>query len=145
MLKVILLCDVPGQGKKNEILNVSDGFANNFLLRQKKAIPATENAIKKLETAKIDEEKRKAAEKEKSDTLAKKIDGTTIEITAESKEGKLFGAVGSKEIQEALAKKGFSIDKKFIVIDKPIKNTGEYTIDLNLSSTEKTKITLKIA
>lgn len=144
MLKVILLCDVPGQGKKNDILNVSDGFANNFLLKQKKAILATANAISRLESKRAEEEKKIEADKEKNRELAKRINGLALEISVESKDGKLFGAIGAKEIQEAINKKGFSVDKKNIAIEKPIKQTGDFEIGLVFDSENKAQIKLQI-
>ncbi len=144
MLKVILLCDVPGQGKKNSVVSVADGFAKNFLLKQKKAVLATAGALKKVETEREAEEKKNLLEKEKNKSLASQIDGLKLEIAAESKDGKLFGAIGAKDIQEALEKKGFLIDKKFIKIEKPIKQTGDFEIDLNFDSETKTKINLKV-
>lgn len=144
MLKVILLCDVPGQGKKNDILNVSDGFANNFLLKQKKAVLATTNAISRLESKRVEDEQKIQVDKEKNKELAGKINGLSLEISVESKDGKLFGAIGAKEIQEALNKKGFSIDKKFIAIEKPIKQTGDFEIGIVFDSESKAKIKLRI-
>lgn len=144
MLKVILLCDVPGQGKKNDILNVSDGFANNFLLKQKKAVLATANAIDRLASKRAEEEKKIQADKENNRELAKKINGLALEISAESKDGKLFGAIGAKEIQEAISKKGFSVDKKIITIEKPIKQTGDFEIGLIFDSENKAQIKLQI-
>mgnify|MGYP000956219999 CR=1 FL=1 len=144
MLKVVLLCDVPGKGKKNDVISVADGFAQNFLLKQKKAVLATTNALKKIETGREEEERKILAEKEKNKALAEKINGLKLEISAESKNGKLFGTIGVKDIQEALQKKDFDIEKKFINIENPIKQTGEFEIDLKFDAENQAKISLMV-
>ena len=122
-MKVILLCDVKGQGKKDQIVEVSDGYARNFLLPQKKAVLAdakTTGELKSKEASKqfkIDED-RKAAK-----ALAEKIQGTKIDIQmGHGADGRLYGAVTAKDIAEALGKKiGVDIDKRKITIKENIK------------------------
>ena len=133
-MKVILLCDVKGQGKKDQIIDVSDGYARNFLFPQKKAIPAdaqAQNNLKgKAESAKYRlEEERKAAR-----ALAEKLSTIEVVILAESgKDGRLYGAVTSKDIATALQKQfSVTVDKRKIVLDAPIKAHGTYTVPVKL-------------
>ena len=133
-MKVILLCDVKGQGKKDQIVEVSDGYARNFLLPQKKAVLAdakTTGELKSKEASKqfkIDED-RKAAK-----ALAEKIQGTKIDIQmGHGADGRLYGAVTAKDIAEALEKKiGVDIDKRKITIKENIKAYGNYSVDIKI-------------
>ena len=133
-MKVILLCDVKGQGKKDQIINVSDGYARNFLFPQKKAIPAdakAENELKGRESArqfKIEED-RKAAE-----ALAEKINGKEVEIQiGHGQDGRLYGSVTAKDIAEGLSKLvGADIDKRKINLKESIKAYGKYDVELKV-------------
>lgn len=144
-MKVILVCDVPGQGKKSETINVSEGFARNYLLKQGKAVLATAQMLKKIESrkAKENEELQKfiAGNREKVAQLKE----LKLEITAESKDGKLFGAIGSREIEEALSKKGIEVERKSIELKKSIKVTGDYRIKIKLDKENQVEVDLKIA
>ncbi len=129
-MKVIFLTDVRGQGKKDEVKEVSDGYARNYLLPRKLAAEAsadTLNAIKLKEKA-----KQHQAEKDKAQALenAKKLESVVVKVPAKAGTGgKLFGSVTSKEISEALLKQfNIAIDKKDIVQAEPIKNYGSYSV-----------------
>lgn len=127
-MKVILQQDVKGQGKKGQLVEVSDGYARNFLLPKKLAIPATAenvNTMKQQEKARLAQQ---AAEKAEAQALAKKLEGLSVTISAKAGEGgRLFGAVTAKEISEALsAQHGLNIAKTKIVMDEPIKACGGY-------------------
>ncbi len=132
-MKVILLQDVKGQGKKGELVNVSDGYARNFLFPKNLAKEANASAMaefnSKAAAATFHYEQDKAAAKE----LAAKIEGSKVEIKAKAgANGKLFGSITSKEIATELnAKLGTSIDKKKLTV-KDIKNYGEYTATVKL-------------
>ena len=127
-MKVILQQDVKGQGKKGQMVEVSEGYARNFLLPRKLAIPATADAINTMnlkEKARMAEEARMKAEAEET---AKKLKDCTVKLTAKAGNGgRLFGAVTTKEISDGL-KKQFSIDipKQKLVLDEPIKAFGTY-------------------
>ena len=129
-MKVILLQDVKAQGKKGEMINVSDGYARNFLLPKKLAKEATAD---NLNTFKM-QEKAKAAqiarEKAEANENAKKLESILVKIPAKAgSNGKLFGAVTSKEISDALAKQhGMNIEKNKIVLSEPIKTYGAFDI-----------------
>lgn len=132
-MKVILLQDVKGQGKKGQLVNVSDGYARNFLFSKNLAKEANEAAMaefnSKAAAATYHYEQDKAAAK----ALAQKIDGTKVEIKAKAgANGKLFGSITSKEIATELNKLlGTSIDKKKLTV-ADIKNYGEYTATVKL-------------
>ncbi|NLH01434.1 MAG: 50S ribosomal protein L9 [Clostridiales bacterium] len=133
-MKVIFLTDVRGQGKKDEIKEVSDGYARNYLLPRKLAVEATSDALNAIKL----KEKAKAAqiEKEKAQAMenAKKLESLVVKIPAKAGAGgRLFGSVTSKEISDALLKQyGISIDKKEIVQSEPIKNFGSYSVKCRL-------------
>lgn len=133
-MKVILLCDVKGQGKKDQIVEVSDGYARNFLFPQKKAVAADAKATSELRSKEAAkqfriEEDRKAAAK-----LAERINATEIEIImGHGADGRLYGSVTAKDIAEELKKKlSVDIDKRKIQIKEPIKAYGKYEVDIKL-------------
>ena len=145
-MKVILLQDVKGQGKKDQIVEVSDGFARNFLFPQKKAIPADAQAQNQLrgkreaEQHRIDEERKAARE------LSEKLKGVVLHIQAPSGgDGRLYGAVTSKEIAASLSEKiGAPIDKRKISLDSPIKAHGTYEITVKLYEGIEGKFTVSV-
>ena len=133
-MKVILQQDVRGQGKKGQLVEVSDGYARNFLLPKKLAVVAT---AENLNTMKLQEKARKAqeaAEKAEAEATAKKLEGLMVKIPAKAGEGgRLFGAVTAKEVSEALADQfGVNIPKARLVLDEPIKSCGGYQIRAKL-------------
>ena len=133
-LKVILQQDVKGQGKKGQLVDVSDGYARNFLLPKKLAVIAT---AENLNTMKQQEKARKAqqaAEKAEAEALSKKLESLTVKVAAKAGEGgRLFGAVTAKEISECLAQQhGLNIAKTKLVLDEPIKACGGYKIKAKL-------------
>ena len=133
-MKVILLCDVKGHGKKDQIVEVSDGYARNFLFPQKKAVAAdakATNELKNKEAAKqykIDED-RKAAK-----ALADQIEGKEIEIVmGHGADGRLYGSVTAKDIAEEVKKKfGVEIDKRKVQIKETIKAYGKYSVEVKI-------------
>ena len=133
-MKVILQQDVKGQGKKGQLVDVSDGYARNFLLPKKLAVPATAenvNTMKQQEKARLAQQ---AAEKAEAEATAKKLEGISVTLSAKAGDGgRLFGAVTAKEISEALsAQHGLSIAKTKIVLDEPIKTFGGYELKVKL-------------
>ena len=133
-MKVILQQDVRGQGKKGQLVEVSDGYARNFLLPRKLAVTAT---AENLNTMKQQEKARKAqeaAEKAQAEATAKQLEGLMVKIPAKAGEGgRLFGAVTAKEVSEALsAQHGVNIPKTRLVLEEPIKACGGYQIKAKL-------------
>lgn len=133
-MKVVFLADVRGQGKKDEMKEVSDGYARNFLLPRKLAVEATAdaiNAIKIKEKARI---AQLARDKALAEEIAKKLESLSVKIPAKAGTGgRLFGSVTSKEISDAImAQHGISIDKNKIVQPEPIKSFGSYAVKCKL-------------
>ena len=133
-MKVILQQDVKGQGKKGQMIEVAEGYARNFLLPRKLAVLATADAMNTMrlqEKAKKAEEARQKAEAE---AVAEKLKGIQVKVTARAgANGKLFGAVTSKEISDALlAQHGIELAKQKIVMDEPIKAYGSYQLNAKL-------------
>ena len=144
-MKVILLADVKGHGKKGELCNVSDGYARNFLFPKKLAIEADNAALNELKNREEAAAHHKQEEINAAKELAAKLEGKTVTIKAKAgNNGKLFGSVTSKEIAAEIKKSiGVEIDrKKMSVAD--IKNFGEYTAEIKLYVGITAKITVKV-
>ena len=145
-MKVVLLQEVKGKGKKGELCNVSDGYARNFLFPKKLAVEADNAALNELKNREESAAHHKKEEIAAAKETAARLDGKTISITAKAGAGgKLFGSVTSKEIAaEIKAKLGIEIDrKKMNVAD--IKNFGEYTAEIKLYQGVTAKITVKVS
>lgn len=133
-MKVILQQDVKGQGKKGQMVEVSEGYARNFLLPRKMAIPATADAIN---TMNLKEKARKAEEarlKAEAEDIAEKLKECQVKLTAKAGAGgKLFGAVTTKEISEGLQKQyNIDVPKQKLVLEDPIKAFGSYQVKAKL-------------
>ncbi|MBP1153279.1 MULTISPECIES: 50S ribosomal protein L9 [unclassified Paenibacillus] len=142
-MKVILLKDVKGQGKKGEIKEVSEGYANNFLFKQNLAAPATDGSMKVLDQQKKAEDRKKAQEKADAQEVGRKLGELTVQLKAKSgADGRLFGAVSNKQVAEAVDKMGIKLDKRKIVMDEPIRALGvtEVVVKLHPEVTAKLKV-----
>lgn len=143
-MKVIFLKDVKGQGKKGEIKEVSEGYAQNFLLPRGMVKLATDGNVKNQEMQAVSEQKRKQQEKEDAVELGKKLEELTISIKAKAGEGgRLFGAITSKQVAEGLASEfGIKIDKRKIEMHDPIRTLGVTQVPVKLHADVKS--TLKV-
>ena len=132
-MKVILLADVKGTGKKGEVINVSDGYARNFLLPRRMAEPADAQAVNAANIKKSAAQHRKFTAGVKAREQAQALEGQTVHVKARVGEnGKMFGTVSGKEIAAALLEqKNIEIDRKKISVD-PIRALGTYTAKLSL-------------
>jgi len=133
-MKVILLQDVKGKGKKGQMLEISDGYARNYLLPRKLAVEATADAVN---TKKMNDKaaaEKAAKERAEAVEISKKLRALTLVVKAKGGgAGKLFGSVTNQEIADALkANAGIELDKRKIVISDPIKNVGSYTVQCKL-------------
>ena len=144
-MKVILKADVKGQGKKGEIINVSDGYARNFLFKNGLAAEANAAAGNSARISAEAAEHRKAVEKAAAQELKAKLDKESIAVKIKVGEnGKLFGALNTQNISDALAKKGYEVDKKKIVIAEPIKSLGRYTVTVKCYAEISAKLTVVV-
>lgn len=132
-MRVILSSDVKSLGKKGDIVNVNDGYANNFLFKNKLAIPASQGNLNINAQEKAHEAKRIKEETENAKKIAKELESVTVNLAVQIGEnGKTFGSVSQKEIAESLLKLGYSIDKKKIELANPIKSVGEFMVSIKL-------------
>ena len=145
-MKVILLQDVKGKGKKGQMLEVSDGYALNFMLPRKIAVEATADAVNTMRMNDKATQERIAREKAEAMEISKKLRDLTVVVTAKGGgSGRLFGSVTNQEIADALkAKSGISLDKRKIVMAEPIKNVGTYTVTCKLGYEITAPLTVKI-
>ena len=145
-MKVILLQDVKGKGKKGQMLEVSDGYARNFMLPKKIAIEATPDAINTMRMNDKAAAEKAAKERAEAMEISKKLRELTVTVTAKGGgAGKLFGSVTNQEIADALkAATGITLDKRKIVIADPIKNVGTYTVTCKLGYEISAPLTVKI-
>ncbi len=133
-MKVILLKDVKGQGKKGEVKDVAEGYARNYLFKNKLAIEATPGNLKALEAQKRKSAQKEQEEKEKAIKLKDELADLTLEMKAKAGEGgRLFGSITSKQIAEKLEKDyGHKIDRRKIELDEPIRSLGYTTVPVKL-------------
>ena len=145
-MKVILLQDVKGKGKKGQMIEVSDGYARNFMLPRKIAIEATADAVNTMRMNDKATQERIAREKAEAMETAKKLRELTVTVTAKGGgNGRLFGSVTNQEIADALkAKAGIVLDKRKIVIADAIKNAGTYTVTCKLGYEISAPLTVRI-
>ena len=144
-MKVILLQDVKGKGKKGQLIEVSDGYARNFMLPKKLAIEATADAINTKNMNDKATAERIAKEKAAALELSAKLRAMTLIVTAKGGgQGRLFGAVTNAEIAAALEKQGIKLDKRKIVLAENIKNVGTYTVTCKLGYEISAPLTVKI-
>lgn len=133
-MKVVLLCDVKGQGKKDQIVEVSDGYARNFLFPQKKAIPADAKATSELKSKAEAKEYKISEDRKAAQALADKINGKEVEIVmGHGQDGRLYGSVTAKDIAEALKKLiGADIDKRKIQLKDSIRAYGKHSVVIKI-------------
>ena len=145
-MKVILLSDIKGVGKKDEIINASDGYARNFLFPKKLALEATNDNLLKLKAKQDANAYKKNQEKEEAIKIANKLKDIILSIQVKAGEnGKIFGGVTAKEISETLNKQEkIDIDKKKIVLNETIKNLGTFTVDIKLYEGVIGKLNVKV-
>lgn len=145
-MKVILLQDVKGQGKKDEIINVSDGYARNFLLPHHLAMEATAGASKEVERKRAAEKQREAERRAAAEKTAGILRGKVITVTVKCGEkGRLYGSVTTQEIADALqAQHGVQIDKRKIDLKEPIRQVGDFEATVHLYPEISAKMKLKV-
>ena len=144
-MKVILLADVKGTGKKGEIKEVSDGYARNMLFKKGLAKEATAVVVNSLKIKQEAEEFHRKEEQKRLTALASEIKGKTVVCKVKAGEnGKVFGSVTSQEISASLKEQGYDVEKKMIVLPEPVKNVGTYEIEIKLAAGITSKIKLSV-
>ena len=133
-MKVILLTDVKGQGKKDQIVEVSDGYARNFLFPQKKAVPADAKATNELKNKEEARQFKISEDRKAASALADKIKDAEIDIVmGHGADGRLYGSVTAKDIAEELkARLGVEVDKRKIILKETIKAYGKYSVEVKI-------------
>lgn len=145
-MKVILLQDVKGKGKKGQLLEVSDGYARNFMLPRKIAIEATPDAVNTMKMNDKATQERIAREKAEAMEISKTLRGLTVVVKAKGGgAGRLFGSITNQEIADSLkAQSGIELDKRKVVISDTIKTVGTYTVTCKLGYEITAPLTVKI-
>ena len=145
-MKIIILKTKEGLGKIGEIINVKPGYARNFLIPKKFAKIATENNVKALKLWVNQEELKEAKNRENMDALSKYLNKLTLKFSLQAGEDeKLFGSVTSQMISDELENQGYSIDKKEIILEEPIKHAGNHFINIKLSTEISAKVKIKVS
>ena len=145
-MKVILLQDIPGTGKKNQILNVSDGYARNFLFPRKWAMEATPSAVREVERRNELERAKEAARIKEAEDLASQLRDMVIHLQAKGGEkGRLYGSVTNQEVAEALkAQHEVEVDKRKIELAEPIRNAGDSEVTISLYAGIKVSMVVRV-
>lgn len=146
-MKVILTQDVKGQGKKDQVIEVSDGYARNFLFPKKLAVPADNTALNVVKNKEASKQHKLDVEKQEALSIAKKLEGITVKFEyAAGPDKKLYGSVTSKDIAEALKRDhGIEIDKRKITLKENIKSFGNFSADVKLFADVTGKISILVA
>lgn len=146
-MKVILQADVKGSGKRGEIVNVSDGYARNFLFPRGLAAEATPAAIHAQQTRLDAQEHKRKMEEAAARELAKKIQKLGVNVTIRAAEdGRIFGSISNKQIADAMkAQHGFEVDHKKVVIKTPIKELGDHEVQVKLYANVSSTITVHVS
>ena len=143
-MKVIFIKDLKKKGKVNEIKEVSDGYATNFLIKNGYAVKYTKTSMEILDKdIKKKEEKEKKAIEE-ANILKNKLEGICLEFRVSANNGKVFGSISSKQVSEELKKKGFDVDKKLIAINGALSVLGVHVVSVNLHKQVKAELNVKL-
>lgn len=144
-MKIILLQDVKGQGKKGEVVEVNEGYARNFLIKKGLAEVATASKLNDITQKKASQDFHKAEEVKAMQALAAEVKGKTFTVKIKAGQGgKVFGSVTAQNISDALSAQGYDVDKKKIILTQPIKTVGVYDIDLKLTEGVSSKIKVSV-
>jgi len=145
-MKVILLKDVQGTGKKDQIVEVSDGFGRNYLLPRKIAVEATAEAIHSIESSKQAEKHRADVKRSEAERLSRELKGKVVVVTVRAGEGgRLYGAITGQEIADALrAQHGIELDKRKIELNEAVRTVGQTTVTLRLSPGVSTRMIMNV-
>lgn len=144
-MQVVLLQDIPKIGKKGDIVNVAEGYARNFLFPRNLASTASEGKLKEISTQKQTQAAKKNKLEQEAKELAAKISSLTVQLKAKVGDGRLFGAISSKDIADGMkAQHGYDIDKKKIVLKDPIKSLGTYKVVIKIHPVAQAQIDVEV-
>jgi len=144
-MEVILRADVPKLGSRGDVVKVAAGYARNYLLPRKLAVPASSGNMKVIDQEKAAAVRREATERGGAEDLARQLGTVSVTIARKAGEGDhLFGSVTSIDIADALVAKGFHIDRRKIQLDDPIKNLGEFDVPLRLHRDVNTTLKVQV-
>lgn len=145
-MQVVLLKDVAKLGAKGDIVNVTEGYARNFLYPRNLASPASEGKLKEISNQRQAQAEKKQKQEEEAKALAAKVSELTVVLKAKVGEGgRLFGAISNKDIADGLKKQhGYDIDKKKIVLKEPIKNLGTHKITIKIHPVAQAEINVQV-
>jgi large subunit ribosomal protein L9 len=145
-MKLILIADVAELGRKGEVVDVSDGYARNFLLPKKRAVKATEGAIRTAEELRRAREEAERQAKEEAERIATQLVGTRVVLAAQAgDEGRLYGSIGLPDVVEGIRKfTGVEVDRKNIVLPAPIREIGLHEVQIKLHNDVEFPITLDV-
>ncbi len=146
-MKVILLKDIKGTGKKDQIIEVSDGFGRNYLLPRKLAIEATAETLNAIERAKEAARHREDVKRDEAEKAARDLKGKVVIVKVRAGEaGRLYGSITTQEIADALKEQhGLDLDKRKIELDEPVRTLGQTTVTLKLNAGVSTRMILNVA
>ena len=144
-MKVILTKDVPRLGKSGEMRAVADGYATNFLIPQKLAVPAAGGAYRAWQHDIASREDKRARERSEAEIAATRISSTTLTMGVKVGEGgKLYGSITAKDIADALARRGIEVDRHKIELDEPLKSLGTYKVAIKVYSGMTPEVTVVV-
>jgi len=145
-MKVILLKDIKGTGKKDQILEISDGYARNYLLPRKLAREATAEALNSVERAKSADKHREEVKRQEAEKMARDLKGKVVQLTVRGGEnGKIYGSVTNDQIAAAMKEQlGIEVDKRKIEVEEPIKNAGQAFFNLKLLAGVSTRLIVNV-
>ena len=145
-MKVILLCDVKGQGKKDQVVDVSDGYARNFLFPQKKAVPADAKSLGELKSKEESRQFKISEDRKAANALAERIKSVEISIQmGHGQDGRLYGSVTAKDIATELSKAiGTEVDKRKLLLKEAIKAYGKYSVEIKLLADITATFTVRV-
>ena len=143
-MKVILLQDVQGHGKKGEVVVINDGYAKNFLIPKKMAVEATKQMLNEIAQKTAKEARLLKEEREAAEALAKQLKGITVTILAKFGGEKMYGSITTQDVADALKAMGYTVDKKKIVIKDNIKAVGIYDAEIKVYRDINAKIKIKV-
>ena len=144
-MKVILTTDVPKLGKSGEMKSVADGYATNFLIPQKLAVPAAGGAYRAWQHDIASREEKRQREREEAEIASNRISSTTLTMGVKVGEGgKLYGSITSKDIADALARRGIEIDRHKIELEEPLKSLGTYKVAVKVYSGMTSEVTVVV-